>query len=559
MYYNFDMVQSRYFKIVTFFACMLANIVGWELIFPRIGLGKWSSQTRSKRLRGYAASYRELAIRMGGVMIKMGQFLSTRMDVLPPEITQELSGLQDEVPPEPFSHIRRVAEVEMGISLEERFENFDETVLASASIGQVHQAKIRLEPQGPLLDVVVKVQRPDIARIVDTDLGAFRVVGKWVAWYKPISKRVHIPSLMDEFSRSLYEEMDYLAEGKNAETFAENFRDVGDVRVPRVFWSHTTRRVLTMEDVLAIKITDYERIDEAGVDRREVAKRLFEIYLKQIFDDRFFHADPHPGNLFIQPGIRQEGEDKTGFTIVFVDFGMVGYIPPGTFAGLRELFIGVGLQDAARVVKAYQLLDILLPGADTGLLEKAATKIFEHFWGKTAPEMMATSPEEAQVFLSEFGDLLYELPFQVPENLILFGRCLAILSGMCSGLDHEFNVFTSLQPFTKDLLDQEGGSKVNLLYKELTTYLSMLTSLPKKTEALIKKVDQGQLEVRSTLIEKRLAQLVRSMNLLVVVLLFSVLFVSGIQLFISGYPALGITLCLMAGVIGVIGMAVNLR
>jgi predicted unusual protein kinase regulating ubiquinone biosynthesis (AarF/ABC1/UbiB family) len=495
-----------------------------------------------------------LAIKMGGVMIKMGQFLSARMDVLPLEITSELAGLQDEVNAEPFEHVRQVIEEEFGCRLEERFDYVEVQPLASASIGQVHKARMHFEPSGEEItesetrSVVVKVQRPNIARIVDIDLSALRVVGRWVELYRPVSKRVDVSALLDEFSRSLHEEIDYLTEGKNAETFAENFADVPDVIVPKVFWSHTTRRVLTLEDVMAIKISDYEKIDAAGINRGEVATRLFNTYLKQIFDDRFFHADPHPGNLFISPGTEKDENGHTRFSLVFIDFGMMGHIPPGTFAGLRELFIGVGTQDASRVIKAYQMLNIIIHGTDTTLLEKAATRVFDRFWGKTAPEVMEMPAEEAQAFIDEFGELLYDMPFQIPENLILFGRCIAILSGICTGLDHNFNVFPNVQPYANKLIGEEGGSGASTILKEIVNYLTMLSTLPRKTEALLKKAELGQLEVRSPVIEARLTYLNRTLQNMTGVIVFATLFISGVQLFLGGYQMSGV-ICAAAGLL----------
>lgn len=220
---------------------------------------------------------------MGGVLIKVGQWLSARLDVMPPAITQELMGLQDEVPAENFQDVRQVIEAEFDAPLEEYFSEFSPEPIASASIGQVHTARIRKRTadEDAIEDqpVVVKVQRPDIELLVATDLAALRVVGRWLEWYRPIRRRVNVQLLIKEFSTTLYEEIDYLHEGKNAQTFKENFADTPDVIVPQVHWSHTTRRVLTLDDVRAIKITDYAGIEAAGIDRQQVAKRLFDVYL----------------------------------------------------------------------------------------------------------------------------------------------------------------------------------------------------------------------------------------------------------------------------------------
>src|SRR4030066_791028 len=244
--------------------------------------------------------------------------------------------------------------------------------LGAASLGQAHLATLVLNHEQAIkLDaglpdddvnqaieypVVVKIQRPGIEKIIATDLAAIRTVGGWIKRYPPINKRVNIPGLIAEFSRTLYEEIDYLAEGRNAETFAINFNDHSGVLVPKVIGSQTTKRVLTLQDVRGIKITEYDEITAAGIDRAEVAARLLDTYLKQIFEDGFFHADPHPGNLFVMPKIDpgEQSSAKKDWKLTFIDFGMVGRMRPEIGDGLRELLIGVGLQDASRVVRAYQ-------------------------------------------------------------------------------------------------------------------------------------------------------------------------------------------------------------
>ena len=356
-------------------------------------------------MKTVAQRFRKLAVQMGGVMIKVGQFLSSRLDVLPREITDELSGLQDEVAPEPFEPIRALIEAEFGATLDQKFNDFDRAPLASASIGQVYCAHLcATQADGtPCPSVVVKVQRPHIEEIVDVDLSALKIVGGWLQKYPPISKRANVPQLMEEFSRSLYEEIDYIHEGKNAETFAENFKEDPNVRVPKVIWSHTTKRVLTLEDVGGIKITDYAAIEAAGIDRAEVANRLLDTYLKQVFEDGFFHADPHPGNLFVQAPA--DGSRPSDWKLTFVDFGMTGTLPEKTFKGLREVLISVGTQDAHRLVQSYEMLDVLLPGADVELLERASQRVFERLWGKSTTQMMGMHPEDAREFVDEFGDL----------------------------------------------------------------------------------------------------------------------------------------------------------
>ncbi len=537
------MFQVRYRRILWFFGRVILSLIGWDIILPRMGLRALSQRTRKERLRRIAVQFRALAIQMGGVMIKVGQFLSARLDVLPVEITDELSGLQDEVRAETFEAIRQVLEAEINAPLETRFAAFEPQPLASASIGQVHRARLReelllsdaVEPTGrpsPIPQVVVKVQRPNIQAIVETDLSALQVVSGWINYYPPIRKRANIPALLSEFSRSLYEEMDYLTEGSHAETFAANFAGRPDICVPRVFWSHTTRRVLTLEEIEAIKITDYARIDAAGIRRAEVATRLFDTYLKQIFEDRFFHADPHPGNLFVLPAPDAASD---GWDLVFVDFGMTGAVSPNQLTGLREMLIAVGTRDVARLVRSYQIIGLLLPGADLSLLEKATQAAFERFWGKSTTEMVSLGHQEAVAFAKEFGDLLYEMPFQVPENLILLGRCMGILSGICTGLDPDFNVWTSVTPYVRRLVEAEGGKGGRgIVVEETLNVLRTLVSLPGRADALLQRIEQGRLEVQIPELKSQFHRLERGMQRLAITILFVAFFAGGIQLYLAG-------------------------
>ncbi|HEX6035661.1 MAG TPA: AarF/UbiB family protein, partial [Anaerolineales bacterium] len=250
-------LRARYRYIMGFFARATASFIFWEIVLPRLGMRAITRRTRSRRFTQIASQFRLMAIRMGGVMIKVGQFLSARADVLPPEITEELSGLQDEVPAEDFSAIRQLAEAELGTSLEERFEHFESEPLAAASLGQVHRARLRAETAESegFQEVVVKIQRPFIEQLIEVDFLALHRVAGWLMRYKPISRRADVRALIAELETTVYREIDYLSEGQNAETFKKNFAESKRIHVPRVVWSQTTKRVLTLENVYAIKIT----------------------------------------------------------------------------------------------------------------------------------------------------------------------------------------------------------------------------------------------------------------------------------------------------------------
>ncbi|HOU44831.1 MAG TPA: AarF/UbiB family protein [Anaerolineaceae bacterium] len=536
------MLKSRYRRILWFFARVLVNLLFWDVILSSIGLRQISHRTRARRLQKIAASFRTLAIEMSGVMIKVGQFLSARLDVLPREIIDELAGLQDEVRPEPVESIRAVVEAEFHRPLEELFTDFNPQPMAAASIGQVHTARLQ-QPDGTFREVVVKVQRPNIPQVVETDLAALRVVARWVHHYKPIRRHVNVPLLVEEFSRTLLEEIDYIHEGRNAEQFAKNFQDRPEVQVPAVYWTHTTLRVLTLENVLAIKITDNAALDAAGVDRAAVADTLIDIYLQQIFEDYFFHADPHPGNLFILPtALPDPATGRAPWRVVFVDFGMTGTLPPNLQAGLREVLIGIGTQDTHRLIQAYQTMELLLPNADLPLLEKATNKVFQRFWGKSTAEMMNMKHAEAVEFVQEFSDLVFDMPFQAPENMVLLARCLGILSGICSGLNPDFNVWTSIGPYAQKLVQAEAGSGWRFWLDEALGILSTLATLPRKTDALIRRVEGGEIEVRTPELRRDLNRLERSNRKLTAAILFAASLLGAVQLYLADarLPAYGL-------------------
>lgn len=531
-------LRGRYLRILSFFTGVITRFILWEIILRYLGLRGWIRRTRKERFRREAVRFRALAVRMGGVMIKVGQFLSSRLDVLPPEVTDELANLQDEVPAEDFEDIRAMAESELDAPLTALFARFDREPLAAASLGQVHRAALKEGSGTGFHEVVVKVQRPGIASIVDVDLSALRRVGSWLMHYRPIREHADVPALLHEFSATLYEEIDYIKEADHAEIFYRNFEDRPDVHVPRLVRQLSTRRVLTLEDVYAIKITDYEDITAAGIDRAEVAERLLETYLQQIFEDGFVHADPHPGNLFVTPLPSQEGE-PVPWQLTFVDFGMVARVPDSIKSSLRELVIAVGTRDASRVLKAYEMLDMLLPGADLELIEQAQAQAFERFWGMSMKELRSMDPKEIRKFAHEYRDLMLSMPFQVPQNLIYLGRTVAILSGMCTGLYPDFNIWTQLAPFARKLVEEETSTGLDYWLDELGEMLQTLLSLPGQASRVLAQAESGGIMVRAPEVNQEVRSLTRSVDRLTGGIVFAALLLSGVMLVNAGNNIFG--------------------
>jgi predicted unusual protein kinase regulating ubiquinone biosynthesis (AarF/ABC1/UbiB family) len=475
----------RYLRVLMFFAPMALGIVAWDVVLRAVGLGRIARRTAQARYRRAAQHYRRLATRLGGVWIKVGQFLSSRVDMLPEVITAELSDLQDEVAPEPAAAMRRVIEAELGAPVDQVFSAFDDHPLASASLGQVHRARVGEDR------IVIKVQRPEIRKLLEVDLAALRVVVGWLKHYPLVARRADLDALMAEFSRTLWAEVDYVAEAENARRFGAMFEADSGVRVPGVLDRYSTRRVLTLEDVYAIKITDYAAIDAAGIRRDEVAQRLFRTYLRQIFEEGFFHADPHPGNLFVDPN------GTSGWRLVFVDFGMVGHVSERMRQGLRDLVIGVGVRDLDRLARSYEELGVLLPGADTRRLREAESAVFDRLWGKSMQELTSIDHRELHDMAHEFRDLVFELPFQLPADLIFLGRCVAILSGICTGLHPEFNVFEGLAPYARGLLAGEGGDWLRMALQWLEQEARRIAGMPARIDAALKDLESGRLRVQA--------------------------------------------------------------
>ncbi|MCU1478684.1 MAG: transporter, partial [Subtercola sp.] len=502
--------RARCRRILRFAGWNLAVTWWFELFLPRIGLARLAERSRSRRMRRFAQRFHVLAVDLGGLMIKVGQFMSSRLDVLPPEITAELEGLQDEVPPVPFAAIRALAEAELGVPLERAFTMVDEIPVAAASLGQAHRA--RLAPldaaETGLTGVVIKVQRPGIDAIIDVDLAALRRVGGWLSHVRIVSDRVDMPALIEEFAETSFEEIDYLHEAAGSERFAADFEGDDRVSVPAVVWERTTRRVLTLEDVTAIKITDVQALVAAGIDPAQVAPVFAAVMFDQLFTNGYFHADPHPGNIFVTPVA--DGSGALPWKLTFIDFGMMGEVPTSTRTGLRKLLIAAASRDGKGLVDAIRDVGVLLPSADTAELERAMTQLFARFGGMGFSELREVDPREFRDFAVQFQDVVRSLPFQLPEHFLLIIRAMSLTSGVCSALDPEFNLWNSVEPYAAQLLRDERGNVVQDLGKQALEVAGIAVRLPKRLDALLSQIDNGTLAVTSPPLERRVARLERT-------------------------------------------------
>ena len=516
-----------------------AFVQAWwfELILPRIGLGGLAARGRARRLQKLARRFHGLAVELGGLMIKVGQFMSSRLDILPPEITDELEGLQDEVAAEPFDGIRAQTEAELGMPLEAAYASFEAVPIAAASLGQAHRARLTPGIAADLgfADVVVKVQRPGIEQVVAVDLAALRRISRWVDRVRLISRRVDAPALVEEFAATSLEEIDYLHEAANAEHFAADFERDPKVTAPVVVWERTSLRVLTLSDVTAIKITDVAGLTAAGIDPSAVAMALARSAFQQIFVAGFFHADPHPGNIFVTPG--SEG----AFTLTYVDFGMMGAISDSLRAGLRDFILAAVGRDSRGLVRSLERLGVLLSAADTDELERAMTALFDRFGGMGIAELQRVDQRELEAFARQFGETIRALPFQLPENFLLLIRTISLTSGVTSALDKDFNMWDAVEPFARDVLSSGGASALRELPQKALAYATTMAGLPRRVDELVQRIDRGQVAVQTPQIDRRLRSLERATGRLVSAIIFAGLLFAGVFL-LPTVPWLGWTL-----------------
>jgi predicted unusual protein kinase regulating ubiquinone biosynthesis (AarF/ABC1/UbiB family) len=541
--------RQRYWRVVRYFAGVLVHSVWWEILLRRVLGRRIVERSFSRRWQRIARRFRLLAVELGGVLIKLGQFLSTRVDVLPREVTAELAGLQDEVPAETLADIESVIVSEFSLPMDQVFAWFSPEPDAAASLAQVHRARLTTGEEA-----VVKVQRPRIEEIVETDLRAVYTAMRWLKRYRPVSRRVDLDRLFDEFSRTTRRELDFVAEGESARRFMSNFADNPRISVPRVYAENSTRCVLVMENVASIKISDYEAIESAGISREEVAQCLFQTYLDQVFVHNFVHADPHPGNLFVQP--LTLASDWTGrgkpFRLVFVDFGMVATIPERMRHFLTDFLVGFVTRDARRIVRAYQGAGVLLPGADLARLEQMEGELLERYAGLTFKQAQELAMDEWQDLASEYRDILYEMPFQLPTDLLFVGRAVALLFFMATALDPDLDPWQAIEPFARTLTRQEVVPGWQGLVDELQRLARITLSLPGQADRFLGKAARGELAVRTTWGPEATRPLRRvevALNRLASAVIFAALLLAAVAVYVTqGGGAVSYLLFSLAGI-----------
>jgi predicted unusual protein kinase regulating ubiquinone biosynthesis (AarF/ABC1/UbiB family) len=495
--------------------------------------GGVTPEKRAQRRRRIAIWVREQLLDLGPTFIKVGQLFSTRADIFPAEYVEELAKLQDQVPAFGLDQVAQIIETDLGKPLDKLFLNFEPTPLAAASLGQVHRAEL---PTGEA--VVVKVQRPGLRQLFQIDLAIVKDIARYFQNHPRWGPGRDWLGIYEECARILYEEIDYLNEGRNADEFRRNFRNVTWLKVPRVYWRYCSRRVLTLEYLPGIKISHYSALDAAGLDRRRLAELNARAYLEQVLHHGFFHADPHPGNIAVDP----DG------SLIFYDFGMMGRLHPQTKEKLVQTLMCIVDRDADGVIESLVQLKALVPQGDMGPVRRSLQYVLDHLLDKPL-EMQSISAISEDLYA-----LAYDQPFRFPATFTFVMRAFSTLEGLGRGLDANFQFFHIATPYALEMMEQRNHS--NDLWGELGRQAAKMShsalSLPRRVEETLTKLERGDLVLRSRSLEteRLLRRLIAQQAAGNYHVLTGSFLIAGAVLLVGGYGWLALLAGVLAGFTG---------
>ncbi|MGB3787437.1 MAG: AarF/ABC1/UbiB kinase family protein [Phormidesmis sp.] len=446
--------------------------------------GEITPEKQTQRRKDMAVWIRETCLSLGPTFIKIGQLFSTRADLFPIEYVEELSKLQDRVPAFGYEKVKSTIEDDFGRSLAELYKSFEPVPIAAASLGQVHCAHLHSGEE-----VVVKIQRPGLFRLFEIDLSILKGIAQYFQNHKEWGRGRDWMGIYGECCRLLWLEIDFLHEGRNGDKFRRNFRGVDWVKVPRVYWRYTSPRVLTMEYMPGIKISHYEALESAGLDRKRLARLGAEAYLRQLLTDGFFHADPHPGNIAVD----------TDGSLIFYDFGMMGQIQAVTRTRLMDTFVGIAQRNAGQVMKSLVALGALAEIDDMGPVRRSIQYILDNMMDKPFEEQSVTAISD------DLYAVAYDQPFRFPATFTFVMRAFSTLEGVGKGLDPEFNFMEAAKPYASELMTNGMPGEPNGLLGEISRQAAQVgssaLSLPRRIEDTLDRLDRGDIRVRVRSIE----------------------------------------------------------
>ncbi|WP_366511323.1 AarF/ABC1/UbiB kinase family protein [Moorena sp. SIO4A1] len=525
--------QRRFIDIWRFVLTLITGL--WLDGKPWSYRGGYTEQKHAYRRKTQAIWIRDTFLDLGPTFIKVGQLFSTRADLFPSEYVEELSKLQDRVPAFSYEQVEQIIQEDLGKPIKELFSAFDPIPLAAASLGQVHKAQLRSGEE-----VAIKVQRPGLKKLFTIDLKILKGIAYYFQNHPDWGRGRDWSGIYEECCRILWEEIDYLNEGRNADTFRRNFRNYDWVKVPRIYWRYTSSRVLTLEFLPGIKISSYEALEAAGLDRKLIARLGAEAYLQQLLNDGFFHADPHPGNI----AVSHQG------SLIFYDFGMMGQIKANVREQLMETLFGIAQKDGDRVVTSLIELGALSPVSDMGPVRRSVQYMLDNFMDKPFEDQSITNISD------DLYEIAYGQPFRFPATFTFVMRAFSTLEGVGKGLDPEFNFMEVAKPFALEIMTNgntpDNNSFINELGRQAAQMSSTALGLPQRIESTIEKLERGDLRIRVRSIEsdrvlRRLSGIQLGTNY---TLLISAFTLSATILFVNGNVVLALVVVLVAAMLG---------
>ncbi|AFQ43497.1 ABC1 kinase family protein [Desulfosporosinus meridiei] len=446
---------------------------------------------------------------LGPTYIKIGQIASTRADIFPQEILCELEKLQENVPSFSFEEVTTIIEEELGSPLSDIFSSFDKTVIAAASIGQVHRARLRSTGE----QVAVKVQRPRIKTMIETDLEILLDLATLAEHRMKRMERLQLRDVVEEFAKSLRNELDYSIEGRNAEKIAKQFKNNKGVHIPSIYWDYSTRKVLTLEFVEGLRLNQFEALEQNGYDHKILAEKLVQALFHQILIAGFFHADPHPGNIFL----------LKGGVISFIDFGMVGRLTLDMKHNFASLIIAMMRQNTEAMIKAVLRIGIVPEDVNLLLLSNDVDELREKYMDVP---MSRISLGEA---ISDLFEVAFRHQIRIPSDFTMVAKCLLILEGIVEKLDPQLSIMDMAEPFGIQLLKERyrPSTIAGRLWHNVSDYGDLLVELPKQMKDLMGNLVRGRIRLEVSVPEldvflRKLDRITNQISFSIVLLSFSI-------------------------------------
>jgi len=486
---------------------------------PRIWRGK-AEEEASPYVR-----IRMMIEELGPTYIKLGQIMSTRTELLPPGLIEELDKLTDKVTPLPFDQIRPVIEEQVG-AIGTVFSSVDETPLAAASLAQVHRAVLLDGSQ-----VVLKVQRPGIEELIETDIAILESLARHIERRYPHTWVYNPQGMIREFSVQIAKELDFIRDGKNADILAANMKHVPGIKIPRIYWEHSGRRLLVMEYIEGVRINDSEGIRALGQDPKEIAELLLSAYLKQIFQDGFFHGDPHPGNILVT---------KAG-NVVFLDFGIVGVLRPEKREVFIRLLYGMVENDVDMIIESYQDLGIRIRDEDIDGLKDDTYYVLRDYQEYEVQQV------EFRGMMVKIPDILRKYHLQVPLSLMLMIKVIMMMISVNTKIDPSFNFPSRVRPYLEDIMRHHYISEDKIRQTAGTIFSSVesVLELPKSLNRTFKRISDGKL--RLEIIDMDIRELSHSIKyaskIVLLGLVASALVIGSSLVVVATHPSVSTAIC----------------